>query len=162
LEKLQTSQTSTGTRPKFAFKRKGGSKKPTPDPAEVKPPISAETISTSPTSHLSLTSKSGCLVTFASLPGAPSIPIDSELIIANLDSCIVDMLESDSTMDPAAVHIANVANCVILLPAIKGSVLVHDIQRCVLVISRCHQVLYDPLSAHSLPAGHPPPYFHGS
>lgn len=158
MEKLQTNQTSAGTKPKFAFKRKGGSKKPAPDAPEVEPPISAETISRSPTSHLSLTSKSGCLLTFASLPDVPSIPIDSELIISNLDRCIVDMLESDSTTAPAAVHIANVADCILLLPVIKGSVLVHDIQRCVVVISGCHQVLCDPFSAPGSPSGHPPPY----
>ncbi|KAF9647108.1 TBCC-domain-containing protein [Thelephora ganbajun] len=140
LEKLQTNQTSAGTKPKFAFKRKDKLDKPTPDASEVKAPTPAETISRLPTSHLSLTSKSGCLLTFTSLPDTSSIPIDSELIIANLDNCIVDLMEGDSaTMTPTAVHIRNVTNCVLLLPVIKGSILLHDLQRCVVVISGCHQ-----------------------
>lgn len=141
LEKLQTNQTSTGTKPKFAFKRKGEPKKAVPDAPEVKLPISPETINRSSTPHLSLTSKSECLLTFTSFPDASPIPIDSDLVIANLDSCIVDLLGNDSiTMVPTAVHIANVTNCVLLLPVVKGSVLLHDIQRCVVVIAGCHQV----------------------
>ena len=154
MEKLQTNQTSTGIKPKFAFKRKEKSKTPTPDAPEVKTPIPAETISTSPISHLSLTYRSGCLLTSTSLPGSP-IPIDSELIIANLDSCIVDLMESKRTaVAPTAVHISNVSSCVLLLPVIKGSVLLYDIQRCVVMISGCHQVLHDPLSILGLPSGH--------
>ena len=157
MEKLQTNQTSTGIKPKFAFKRKEKSKTPTSDAPEAKTPIPAETISRSPTSHLSLTYKSGCLLTSTSLPGSPPIPIDSELIIANLDSCIVDLMESDSTaMVPTAVHISNVSSCVLLLPVVKGSVLLYDIQHCVVMISGCHQV-HDPLSILGPPSGHLPP-----
>jgi len=154
LEKLQTNQTSTGTKPRFVFKRKDKSEKPTPDAPEVKAPIPAETIR-SPTSHLSLTSKSGCLLTFASLPEVSSITIDSELIIADLDNCIVDLMEGDSAiMAPTAIHIRNVINCVLLLPVIKGSVLLHDLQRCVVVMIGCHQVR--PMLALQAPAASPP------
>jgi len=160
LEKLQTNQTSAGIKPKFAFKRKDKSEKPTPDAPEVEAPIPAEIISGSPAPHLSLTSKSGCLLTFASLPDVSSIPIDSELIVANLDNCIVDLVESDNpVMAPTAVHIHNVINSVLLLPVIKGSVLLYDLRRCAVVISGCHQVRYSLLSTtHSSPR-HPLPYF---
>ena len=162
LGKLQTNQSSTGTKPKFAFKRKEKSKAPTSDPPEVKASIPAETINRLPASHLSLTSKSGCLLTFTSLPGASSIPIDSELIITNLSSCIVDLMKSDRTaLAPTAVHVGNLTSCVLLLPVIKGSVLLRDIQRCVVVIPGCHQVLHEPLSALGLLSGHPPPSLPG-
>jgi hypothetical protein len=156
LEKLQTSQTSTGTKPKFAFKRKEKVEKTTPDAPDVKAPLPTEAINRSPTSHLLLTSKSGCSLTFTSLQDASSLPIDSELIITNLDNCIVDLMESDS---PTAVHIRDVTDCALFLPVINGSVLLHDLQRCVVVIPGCHQVLHEFLSTLALPPGHPPAYF---
>ena len=67
-------------------------------------------------------------------------------------------MESDSpAMAPTAVHIRNVINCVLLLPVIKGSILLYDLQRCVVVIPGCHQVRYSLLSALRLPSRHPPP-----
>ncbi|KAF9781343.1 tubulin binding cofactor C-domain-containing protein [Thelephora terrestris] len=137
LEKLQTSQTSAGAKPKFAFKRKD--KLPLGAP-EVEAPIPTLTTNTSLASHLSLTSKSECLLTRISLPDSSSIPIDSELIITNLDNCIVDLMDSNSaTTNPTAVHIRDVNNCVFLLPVISGSVLLQGLRRCVVVISGCHQ-----------------------
>ena len=142
LEKLQVNLNSTGTKPKFAFKRKDKPKESPADVPEVEAPILAETINRSPTtSHLSLASKSGCLLTRKSFPDASSTPIDSELIITNLDNCIVDLMDSNNdTTSPIAVHIRNVANCVLLLPIIRGSVLLYELQRCVVAIPGCHQV----------------------
>jgi len=140
LEKLQTNKTSTGTKPKFAFKRKDKSEKPSANIPEVEAQILPETINKSSTSHLSLASKSGCLLTRISLPDASSTPIDSELIITNLNNCIVDLMDSNNdAVTPTAVHIRSVTNCVLLLPIIKGSVLLHGIQRCVVAIAGCHQ-----------------------
>lgn len=151
-------QTSTGTKPKFSFKRKDRSERPPSAIPEIEPPIPVETINRLPTSHLSLASKSGCLLTRTSFPGSSSTPIDSELIITDLDNCIVDLMDGNSdTMNPTAVHIRNVANCVLLLPIIKGSVLLHGLQRCVLAIPGCHQVRYDLLSNLCLHSGRPPP-----
>ena len=157
LEKLQANQTSAGAKPKFAFKRKK-SGKATPDAPEVKAPIPPEATSRSPSSYLSLNSESRCLLTSASFSDASSVPIDSELIIANLDSCIVDLMGSDSaTMNPSAIHIRSVANCVLLLPGIKGSILLHDLQRCAVVISGCHQVPCGLLSTLCLLSKQQPP-----
>lgn len=162
LEQLQLSQTSTGTKKKFAFKRKDRSEKPPPSAPEIEVSIPPETTNISPTLHLSLTSKSGCLLTRASLPDASSIPIDSELIITNLNNCIVDLMYSKTpAMNPTAVHIRNVTNCVLLLPAISGSILLETLQRCVVTISGCHQVRRDPLFNLSLPSRRPPPNFTG-
>jgi len=144
LEKLQANQTSTGTKPKFAFKRKEKPEKPEKpahDALELRPPVPTVTASRSPDSHLSLTSKSGCLLTFTSLLDVSPIRIGSDLVIADLESCIVDMVESDSSpIAPTSVHIRNVTNSVLLLPVVKGSVLLHDLQHCVVLISGCHQV----------------------
>ena len=162
LEQLQLSQTSTGAKRKFAFKRKDNSEKPPPSAPEIEIPIPPEASNISSTSHLSLTSKSGCLLTRTSLPDSSSIPIDSELIITNLDNCIVDLMYSKTpAMNPTAVHIRNVTNCVFLLPAISGSILLEALQRCVVAISGCHQVRYDLLFKLSLPARRPLPNFIG-
>lgn len=162
LEKLQVNQTSTGAKPKFAFKRKDKPDKPPSDIPEVEVPTLAKTIDRSPTSHFSFDSKSGCLLTRASFPDASSTPIDSELIITNLENCIVDLMDGNSdTMTPTAVHIRNVTNCVLLLPTIRGTVLLHGLYRCVVAIPGCHQVRYDLLSILCLPSGRPPLGFPG-
>lgn len=146
LEKLQTNQNSAGTRPKFSFKRKDKSETPRSDAPKVEASIPAETINRSPTTHLPLTYKSECFLSLASFPNT-SIPTGSELIITNLNDCVVDLMDNNgATMNPRAVHIRDVSNCVILLPAIEGSVLLYDLLRCVVVISGYHQVGDDLLS----------------
>ena len=155
-------QASTRIKPKFAFKRKDKPENPSSDIPEVEPQIPVETINRSPTSHFSLASKSGCLLTRTSLPDASSTPIDSELIITDIDNCIVDMMNGNSdTMTPTAVHIRNAANCVFLLPIISGTVLLYGLRRCVVAIPGCHQVRCNLLSNLCLHSGRPKSGFPG-
>jgi tubulin-specific chaperone C len=74
--------------------------------------------------------------------------LPASLAISDLDGCIVNLLPSSSKVDRrtatnspslSAIHIRNVTNTMLLLPVVKGSVLLHDISSCVIVVG-CHQV----------------------
>src|SRR6202044_929667 len=67
---------------------------------------------------------------------------------SDLDGCIVNLLPSAVQHDNSsgghqlglsALHIRNVTGTVMLLPVIQGSVILHDLTRCVIVVG-CHQV----------------------
>ncbi|KAF7366688.1 Tubulin-folding cofactor C [Mycena sanguinolenta] len=133
---------------KFAFKRKV----PVPSseaPSSPDPPVIAETTSESqpgsaPTvsTNLTLSSHSNQYLTMASLPCTAQT---SDLAISDLDKCIVNLLpdaeDADSGLKISALHIRNLTDTVLLLPAIQGSVLLHDLRRCVVVVG-CHQVWF--------------------
>ncbi|KNZ81114.1 Tubulin-specific chaperone C [Termitomyces sp. J132] len=128
-------------KPKFAFKRTAATSTPKniPKPATAFP----ENLSTLPksTTNLSLSGCSYQLLTWESLPKS-SLPED--LAIQDLDHCIVNLIPSGrgsaphSTLQISALHIQNLADTVLLLPPIEGSVLIHDLTRCTIVVG-CHQ-----------------------
>ncbi|KAJ7747901.1 tubulin binding cofactor C-domain-containing protein [Mycena maculata] len=124
---------------KFAFKRKA----PTPStqvalspvPLAVAPqPVSTSIVST----NLTLSSHSFRYLSKASLSSASQA---SDLTISDLSSCIVNLLpdaESKTSLEVSALHIRNLTDTVLLLPVIQGSVLLHDLRRCIVVVG-CHQ-----------------------
>jgi hypothetical protein len=73
----------------------------------------------------------------------------SDLTISDLNNCIVNLLPDasgghssrDSSLKISALHIRNLTDTVLLLPIIQGSVLLHDLRRCV-VVAGCHQVRF--------------------
>jgi hypothetical protein len=81
-------------------------------------------------------------LTLATLPGRSRPPPDSpgnDLLIADLDSCILNLVDKANEVHIQALHVRNVRKCVLLLPPVKGSALVHDLTSCVIVLG-CHQV----------------------
>ncbi|KAJ7253063.1 tubulin binding cofactor C-domain-containing protein [Mycena haematopus] len=128
---------------KFAFKRKD----PVP-PSETSlthvPPVMAETSSESQpdstpmSTNLTLSSHSHQYLTVASLSDTS---LSSDLAISDLDKCIVNFLPdagNTDTLKISALHIRNLTDTVLLFPVIQGSVLLHDLRRCVVVVG-CHQ-----------------------
>jgi len=60
------------------------------------------------------------------------------MTLSDISNCIVNLLH-DHTTDFSAVHLQRVSDSVLLLPHINGSILLHDMSNCVLVVG-CHQV----------------------
>ncbi|EPQ51906.1 TBCC-domain-containing protein [Gloeophyllum trabeum ATCC 11539] len=119
---------------KFAFKRKGAAapRTATPTPAPA-PPSAPATVPAESASGLAFSSKSHAYLTLDSL----STDSDAtELAIADLDHCLVNLVPPTRTF--SAIHVRNVTNSVLILGNVTGSVLLHDVQRCILVL-RCHQ-----------------------
>ncbi|KAJ6613567.1 tubulin binding cofactor C-domain-containing protein [Mycena sp. CBHHK59/15] len=130
---------------KFAFKRKAPAPIP-PSAPLVALAAAPETSSQSfaPTStNLTLASHSRQYLSMTALPPAAQA---SDLTISDLKSCIVNLLPdaqgapTDGSTYPeiSALHIRNVTDTVLLLPVIRGSVLLHDLRRCIVVVG-CHQ-----------------------
>lgn len=146
LDQIRTTSTS---KPKFAFKRKPASK-PNPPPT-AGPSTSATTPSVParplPSTYLTLSSKSHEHLTLESLPSLvePSNTPQSDLTIADLDHCVVDLCTPKKPVEPAALgmtftalHIRDIRDTILLLPSIKGSVLLHNATRCIIAVG-CHQ-----------------------
>ena len=150
---------------KFAFKRRpaaavaatnfesppseSSSTQTSPPPSQTQnPPLSLAA-----STHLSLSSQSHRYLTREDLP---SHPAQSDLSISDLDHCIVNLLPSALSSSSSgnytpliisALHARNLSDCVVLLPGVDGSALIHDLDRCVVVLG-CHQVrfkLFKPL-----------------
>ncbi|KAJ7178009.1 tubulin binding cofactor C-domain-containing protein, partial [Mycena filopes] len=125
---------------KFAFKRKPAVPSATPVPIptptavpEISPPESA-----SLSTNLALSSHS---LRYLSKDSLPPTSEASDLTISDLNKCIVNLLPSTQEgghLRISAVHIRNLTDTVLILPPIQGSVLIHDLKRCVLVVG-CHQ-----------------------
>ncbi|THH16603.1 hypothetical protein EW146_g4055 [Bondarzewia mesenterica] len=142
LEEIRVTSTA---KPKFAFKRKA-TKLSTQDSgpsAEATPQVDAPL----PSTYLTLSSKSHQYLSLESLPPLldPDSPSQSDLTIIDLDHCIVDLCSLDvsketraSRVTLTALHIRGVQHTILLLPSIQGSVLLHDIARCIIVVG-CHQ-----------------------
>jgi len=160
LEKMvQDLHVSTMPKPKFAFQRKVGSKptQSSSSSASSEQPIQAKTTpNTIPTTtmpnissstNMTLLSSSNQYLTLDSLP-ARSSARPSDLTISNLDNCIVNLLPSpahgnDNSSNKhqliiSALHIRDVTDTVLLLPIIQGSVILHSLKRCIVVVG-CHQ-----------------------
>lgn len=149
---LEALRAATAPKSKFAFKRKAK----TPGSVSFAPPTPAPPLEPSPTptltaavstTHITLASYTRRYLTIASLPlpGDPSQPSTArDLAISDLDGCVVDLLPREpalggKVMEFGALHIRNIRNSVLLLPRISGSALLHDMERCVVVVGS-HQV----------------------
>ncbi|GLB39863.1 putative tubulin binding cofactor C [Lyophyllum shimeji] len=130
--------------PKFAFKRKPPVVPSTSPTAQASANLSGPAVHGS-TTNLSLSSRSHQYLTLESLPKSTS---HEGLSIEDLDHCLVNLIsppqpeyineESASRLDISALHVRNLTNTVLLVPPIHGSVLIHDLTRCTIVIG-CHQ-----------------------
>ena len=150
---LEDLRTASVPKAKFAFKRKvTGASSPLTASAL---PRSGTTLGTSPipqtsTSNLMLSSRSFEYITLESFPNSI---LQQDLTISDLDHCIVNlvpptMLAKDEAipraqgspfLDISALHVRNLTDTLLLLPPIDGSILLHDLSRCTLVLG-CHQV----------------------
>ncbi|KAF8208225.1 TBCC-domain-containing protein [Mycena galopus ATCC 62051] len=151
LKGLQTSLEELRTmipKSKFAFKRKvpAPSTQPSPNPGSLvvsETPSESLPSSTPISTNLTLSSRSHQYLTLASLPDTSQA---SDLAISDLHKCILNLLPDagdgsssrESNLKISALHIRNLTDTILLLPIIQGSVLLHDLRRCLVVVG-CHQ-----------------------
>lgn len=136
-QSLETLRSASKPKSKFSFKRKEPA---VPARTAVVPSVPAARSVEIPSTYLTLASHSNARLSWSSLPNAREFP-ESDLTIADLDHCIVDLVEtSDTGHKPVltALHIRNLKNTILLLPVTKGSVLLHNLTRCIIVVG-CHQ-----------------------
>ena len=146
---------SNAPKSKFAFRRRPAAavaatnfESPSSEPSSP-PPLQTQNAppSSAASTHLSLSSHSHRYLTRGDLP---SHPAQSDLSISDLDHCIVNLLPSasssgsgiDTPLIISALHARNLSDCVVLLPNVDGSALIHDLERCVVVLG-CHQVRFE-------------------
>jgi len=150
-------RTSTTPKFKFAFKRKPNSNSKPSSTTPLESLTSPEALRATPapntnpspnSTNITIASQSNQYLTLQSLPSIHR----SDITISNLDHCIVNLLpvplsfqdmRSKSTEEHpisiSAVHIRDVVDTVLLLPVIQGSVILHELRRCIVVVG-CHQV----------------------
>ncbi|KAF8186413.1 tubulin binding cofactor C-domain-containing protein [Pholiota molesta] len=186
----RTLRATSAPKSKFAFKRKTGA---TSAPAAPKPGLASEPLepsavpnppstssSNSGPSNLILSSRSRQYLTRSDLSEHPQ---QTDLSLSDLESCVVNLLPptaedaAEGHIKISALHARNLTNCVLLLPEVEGSALLHDMFNCVVVLG-CHQFRMHSsknidvlLSISSTPIiedctsirfGHYPPSFHPS
>ncbi|KAF7798187.1 hypothetical protein EIP86_009404 [Pleurotus ostreatoroseus] len=151
---LEELRVSFAPKPKFAFKRKTPKTVPASStsstPIASSAPSAKSPVTTEQTSspHLLLSNRSYKYLDRTALADLES---SSDLTISDLDHCVVNLLPSPSASVTAqtykftALHVRNLTNTVLVLPAIDGSALLHDLKRCTIVLG-CHQVRPDPSS----------------
>lgn len=147
---IERLRATAAPKPKFAFKRKvnqstaSSPSKGATEPSTPQPDSTASPQSIAASAGVVLSGRSH---EFLDLSSLPSSVLATDLIVSDLDHCIVYMLpQARSQDDPAgrviritALHMRNVRNSVLILPSIQGSALLHDLSRCVLALG-CHQV----------------------
>jgi len=92
-----------------------------------------------------LRSHSHCRLSLQSIPTSGEGPPLSDLIISDLDHCIVDLratagsVRSQNQLNLTALHIHDLKETLLILPNVKGSVILHNLRRCTAIVT-CHQV----------------------
>lgn len=147
---LEGIRSSATAKPKFSFQRKTNK----PSSSVVGDTIKSGT----PTPHVPATEPASTFYTLhkhahryltsASLPPPTSGQPQSDLTISDLDHCIVNLCSSTSQNQLdleqpwshalTALHIWNLRATIVLLPNISGSILLHDLEGCI-IVSSCHQ-----------------------
>ncbi|KAJ6591055.1 tubulin binding cofactor C-domain-containing protein [Mycena vulgaris] len=133
-------------KPKFSFKRKAptASSPVPPSPVSITvPEASSQPDYLAISTNLTLSAHSSRYLSRASFPSASQA---SDLTISDLNKCIVNLLPDlageasaeSNHLEISALHIRNLTDTILLLPIIRGSVLLHDLRRCILVVG-CHQ-----------------------
>ena len=91
-----------------------------------------------------LSSHSHCRLSLQSISTFGAGPPLSDLTISDLDHCIVDLraaaepVSRQNQLSLTALHIHNLKETVLILPNVEGSVLLHNLYRCTLIVA-CHQ-----------------------
>ncbi|KAI6107772.1 tubulin binding cofactor C-domain-containing protein [Pisolithus croceorrhizus] len=119
---------------KFAFRRKVA-RPEVDDPATRAVPI-PRNVSPATGSVNALSSLSCRYLTSADFEHRD---VSGELTLSDLASCIVNLLPKDNdNMDISAIHVQRLTDCILLLPRISGSILLHNLSNCALVAG-CYQ-----------------------
>jgi hypothetical protein len=146
---LEEIRSSSAPKTRFTFKRKAD--KPVLSAAQTPLPSSSGrdeleekngVVGTSTVHELS--SHSNCRLFLRSIPTLGAGPQSSDLTISDLDCCIVDLCGTADTMPHqnqlclTALHVHNLKDTILILPNVEGSVLLHHLYRCTVIVG-CHQ-----------------------
>ncbi|KAL5514819.1 hypothetical protein ACEPAG_2135 [Sanghuangporus baumii] len=130
--------------PSASPKRATGSSttKPAAQPAITEPLV--QVTQATPTASLQIASLSHRCFTLSPLPDSASSITGTDLTITSIDHCIVDILPvvediRNDRLRPRALHIRDVKNSVLILGYVQGSILAHNLERCV-IVAACHQL----------------------
>ncbi len=148
-QSLEETRSASLPKKKFAFKRK----------ADRPPVLAVPTLPPSPQAtppqpgrdHLSavstfqkLSARSNCRLSWQSLPTFGDDTPTFDLTISDLNRCIVDLCSPAKIASPyhqlslTALHIRDLKDTILILPNVKGSVLLHNLHTCTVIIA-CHQ-----------------------
>ncbi|KAN0060979.1 hypothetical protein ACQY0O_006713 [Thecaphora frezii] len=126
-----------------------------PAPGAAGPSLSSASLptptvigSTPKTTYLSIKSRCNRHVSYSSLSSLTSPACASstqhDLHIRDLEGCIVDLRPPadgavEAALDLGALQIRKLRRCIVLMGQVKGSVMVHDVEHCWLIIEQCRQ-----------------------
>lgn len=94
-----------------------------------------------PTTSLTLSNKKDSHLSTSDLPLSHST-ISEALLLNSLERCLVDLTPSESdssTTGYSAIYLYSLKDSVILIPPVKGSIMVHNCSNCILILGS-HQV----------------------
>ncbi|KAL5478333.1 hypothetical protein ACEPAI_2517 [Sanghuangporus weigelae] len=153
IDVLRSKSRSGPARSSFAFKKKvpnaspkqatdSSTTKSDTQPAMTEPPV--QVVQATPTASLQIASLSYRYFTLSPLPDSASSITGTDLTITSLDHCIVDLLpaaeeKNNDRLRLRALHIRDVKNSVLILGYVQGSILAHNLERCV-IVAACHQL----------------------
>ncbi|KAK0223850.1 TBCC-domain-containing protein [Armillaria fumosa] len=116
---------------RFSFKKRQATSRPLPTAPVTAQPSSQEP-SSSQASILSFSSRSNEILTVDL-----SDVCARDVTLSDLANCVVNFI-APSKLTISAVHAQNLRNVVLLLPMIQSSIMLHDLENCVVVVG-CHQ-----------------------
>ena len=146
---LEETRSASLPKKKFAFRRKADRSPlaavptipPLPEATSPQPGIDhSPAVST----FLKLSAHSNCRLSLKSLPTFGDDTPTFDLTISDLNRCIVDLCSPAKTSTPhhqpplTALHIRDLKDTILILPNIKGSVLLHNLHTCSVIVA-CHQ-----------------------
>lgn len=116
---------------RFSFKKRQAASRPLPAAVVTAEPSSQEP-SSSQASILSFSSRTNEILTVDL-----SDVCARDVTLSDLAYCVVNLI-APSKLTISAVHAQNLRNVVLLLPMIQSSIMLHDLDNCVVVVG-CHQ-----------------------
>lgn len=145
---LESIRSSATAKPKFSFQRKTSKSASPSDKMKQGAPLPQVPALEPATTFYTLHKYAHQYLTSAYLPPPTQGQPQSDLTISDLDHCIVNLCSSTSQYQSdsaqpwshalTALHIQNLRSTIVILPNISGSILLHDLERCI-IVSSCHQ-----------------------
>lgn len=146
---LEETRSASLPKKKFAFKRKADRPPvlavPTlPPPPQATPPQPRQDHLSAVSTFHKLRAHSNCRLSLQSLPTFEDDTPTFDLTISDLNRCIVDLCSPAKIGSPyyqlslTALHIRDLKDTILVLPNMKGSVLLHNLHTCTVIVA-CHQ-----------------------
>ncbi|KAL9934656.1 hypothetical protein V8E36_006431 [Tilletia maclaganii] len=123
-----SSSSASAPRPRFAFKR---------NPAKALPLASASASTAKVSPSTSTADAAQHPPQAAQDAKAPST--SSDLRLENRSSAIIDLRTHARANELLTIQIRSLSDCIVLIPPLSGSVMVHDCSRCLFVVEKCRQ-----------------------